>query len=182
MTQDPLKAAWDNISTAFSNEGALKEIISRKNGPVLKAIRRQLIFESGCYTVFLAVYYDFFDGHTRPFYLNAVLVTAILLMLLHNVAGYFLAKVQTTDNSLTKGVALQLRHLKQYAGMSIASRLLGITGLLIFFTAGIHWSSNKYQILGAAIIIILFQLLLLWQIWSKRINKLQDTLRELSGQ
>ncbi|HEY9259547.1 hypothetical protein [Chitinophaga sp.] len=178
---DPLKAAWDNTPTPSRNTAEIAAIIDQQASPVMRGIRKQLIIELLGYTAFLVVYYDFFDGDKKPFYLNALLVISLLFLLAYNVAGYTLAKNPSMGNSLLESMQRQLQRLKRYALVSVSSRILAFAGIFTFFLAGIHWNSSKYAAIGVIILGIIVQQFFLRRIWMGRIKRLSDTIAGLKG-
>lgn len=86
------------------NNEELRKMLQENRHPVLKGIRLQMIIETTAWTIFLFVYYDMFDGHRKPLYLNALLVTAVLLLLLHSITGYLSAKNLVSGNNLKQSL------------------------------------------------------------------------------
>ncbi|GAA0526548.1 hypothetical protein [Chitinophaga japonensis] len=180
MEQDALKSAWQQ---AGSRPGAMQHIpaAGRSFPPALKAIRRQLLVESLGYAAFLLMYYDFFDGREKPFYLNALLVLCISLMLLHNIAGYLLIKNPVKAGNLKQSLTLYLQRVRQFSVVSLLSRLLGISGLLLFFLAQITWSATKYWILAGVLLFLGIQLFSLYRVWSGRIGQISSIVKDLDA-
>lgn len=181
MTQDPLKDAWNKADSTRHQPAAIQAMINKGSHPVMSSIRRQLLFEAGCYLLFLVVFYDFFDGHTRPFYLNAILVAAVGCMLVHNITGYLLTAVPLKGSNLLESLQQQLRKLRQYAKVSVCTRLLGVAGLLLYFSMQIRWTTGKYWLVAGGLAVVAVQLVLLWQIWQGRIRKVSNTIAALNS-
>ncbi|CAL1516346.1 hypothetical protein [Chitinophaga sp. MM2321] len=181
MTQDPLKSAWDSATTPSRELTALQAIVDKKSYPVLKDIKTQLTIESISYVVFLLVYYDFFDGDTKPLYANILLVASFSFMLLHNLAGYIVAKRPAAGSDLIQSLKVQLSRLKQYATVSVTSRGLGFAGMIAFFLINIRWTTGTYWTLAAVVLILGVQLFLLRRIWTRRIQKISNTVAELGN-
>lgn len=178
MTNDPLKAAWQQAK--LPAHGDLSTLMRTRGGhPVMSRIRRQLILEGSCYILFLLVYYDFFDGHTRPLYLNIILVLSVACMLVQHINGYLLAAGRLKAPDLLQSLQQKVRQLKQYAWLSVGSRVLGWCGILLFFSSGITWTTPKYWLLAGIAIVMAIQMVLLWQLWQRRINRVNDTLLAL---
>ncbi|QJB35087.1 hypothetical protein HF329_28795 [Chitinophaga oryzae] len=178
MTNDPLKAAWQQAKLPARSD--LSALLRTRGGhPVMSRIRRQLILEGGCYVLFLLVYYDFFDGHTRPLYLNIILVLSVACMLVQHINGYLLAAGRLKAPDILQSLQLKVRQLQQYAWLSVGSRVLGWGGILLFFCSGINWTTPKYWLLAGITIAIVIQMVLLWQLWQRRINRINDTLLAL---
>lgn len=179
MELDTLKSAWQDMGGENKNSAALKKMLSENRHPVLKGIRLQMIIEITTWTFFLFVYYDIFDGDRRPFYVNALLVAAVLLLLIHSVMGYLSAKNLVNGTNLKQSLVNYLSKIKLYAMVSVASRVFTIVCLLIFFIATIQFTTNKYFLLAGIALIIPVQIFLLSRIWGNRIKKLKAAIHGL---
>ncbi|NML36824.1 hypothetical protein HHL17_06410 [Chitinophaga sp. G-6-1-13] len=180
MTNDPLKTAWQQATLPAHDN--LQALVRTKGGhPVMSRIRRQLLLEGCSYAVFLLVYYDFFDGHTKPLYLNIILVLSVACMLVQHINGYLLAAGRLREPDILQSLQQKIRQLKQYAWLSVGSRMLGWSGILVFFCTGITWTTPKYWLLAGATVIMAIQMGLLWQLWQRRINRINETLSAFTG-
>ena len=180
MELNQLKSAWQGMGGPNKNNEELRKMLQENRHPVLKGIRLQMIIETTAWTIFLFVYYDMFDGHRKPLYLNALLVTAVLLLLLHSITGYLSAKNLVSGNNLKQSLLNYLSKIKKYAVISVGSRVVTIICLLLFFTATIQFSPGKYWLLAGTLLIIPLQVILLSHIWGKRIKKLKATIKGLN--
>ena len=174
MHTDPLKSAWNAIPEEHTTN------ISITN-PVLKDIRRQLIIESIAYTIFLTVYYNFFDGNNKSFLLNAILVVSVSFILLHNISGYLISKDNVYATNLKQSLATYLRKIRRFALLAIVSRALAFCGIMVFFMANITWTSGKYFGLALIIGLLIIQIFSLRKIWAGRINKIRGVLAEYTN-
>jgi hypothetical protein len=174
MQTDPLKLAWNADPEEQTSNIKIKN-------PVLKDIRRQLTIESIIYTVFLIAYYDGFDGDKKPFILNLLLVVSVLLLLMHNIAGYIITKNNVGNGNLKESLSTYLSKIKTYAAVSIASRALAFSGIILFFMANITWTTGKYYGLALIIGLLCFQVFSLRKIWAGRINKIRMALAEYTN-
>lgn len=177
---DPLKAAWDSTPSPQRTISDLQNIIRRHTSPVLKSIRKQMIIEAIGYIAFLLVYYDFFDGDRKPFYLNLLLVISLACMLMYNVAGYMMANHPTEEKNLLENMQQKLQAVRKYAVWSIGTKVAGFAGIMTFFVAGIQWSPPKYATLLVVVVIMAIQVFIHWQIWNGRIKRIHQTVEELS--
>lgn len=176
MEPDNLKSAWKNMATTNRSAEALQGMIRENKHPVLKGIRRQMIIEILSWIIFLVVYYDFFDGHRKPFYVNLLLVAAVGFVLIHSVWGYLFTRNLAKGNNLIQSLENYLAGMKRYAIVSVASRVVTILALLLFFTAVIKVDTFKYLVLGGLLLVVVFQAILLSRIWLKRIKHLQESI------
>ncbi|MBC7887794.1 MAG: hypothetical protein H7Z13_07875 [Ferruginibacter sp.] len=179
MEPNQLKTAWNDIAGENKNGEELKLMIRENRHPVLKGIRLQLMIEITAWTFFLFVYYDMFDGDRRPFYVNLLLVVAVLLLLLHSIMGYLSAKYLVKGNTLHASLLNYLVKIKLYAMISVSSRVITIICVLIFFMATITFTPAKYLLLAGILLLIPLQVFLLSRIWGKRIKKLTEALNGL---
>lgn len=172
MENDSLKAAWQSLSYEKSKV-ELKSMISERHHPVMKHIRRQMIIEIAAFTGFLIVYYDFFDGGQKPVYVNLLLGSAIAFAILYNVVGYKLTRFHPNGENIGQLLRARISAMKTYAWVSVGSRILLATSLVLFFTSAIILNATKYWILACIISIFIIQIILLIRVWTGRINKLE---------
>lgn len=180
MELDNLKSAWKDMTSENKNTEDLKQMIRENRHPVLKGIRLQMIIEMTAWTIFLFFYYGMFDGDRKPFYVNILLVAAVLLLLMHSFMGYLSAKKLVKGDDLKQSLLNYLSKIKIYAIVSVASRAFTIICVLIFFIAPIKFTPNKYILLAGIILLVPFQVFFLSRIWSKRIKKLKTAINGLS--
>jgi len=178
MENDELKSAWQHIRTPRKSSTDLKSAMEEGNHPVLKDIRRQLLFETVGFTLFLLVYYDFFDGDRKPLYANLLLAGAMLLVIGHNIAGYRLVRRGVNDGSIRHSLEERLSHIKTFAFVSIAARVLIMTCMCIFFISVIAPDTQLYRLLAMVAAIFAIQITLLSRIWRRRIRRLKEVIAD----
>lgn len=178
---DPLKSAWDNTPTPTRTSADIQAIASKQASPVMRGIRKQMVIETLGYGIFLTVYYDFFDGDKKPFYLNLLLVVAIIFIVLYNLTGYLLAKNPATGQHLLEQLQRQRQQLKRYAMAAISSRLLALGCIFTFFLVPIHWDNSKYMAVAIIVVLMGIQFFFLRKIWAGRIQRLNETITSLQS-
>ncbi len=178
MENDALKSAWQHTGIPRKSTADLESAMKESNHPVLKDIRRQLMFETVGFTLFLLVYYDFFDGDRKPLYANLALVGAMLLVIGHNIAGYLLTTRGMKDSNIRRSLEERLSHIKNYAIASVAARVLVMTCVCIFFTSVVALDTRRYLLLAVAALIFAAQIPLLWRIWWRRIKRLEKVIAD----
>ena len=176
MEYDALKSAWQSMNTSQKTSSELSSMMRERTHPVLKRIRKQLIMETISFTLFLFVYYDFFDGDRKPVYANVLLVSAMLFAIIHNIAGYMLTKRAVKGNTIKQYLQNQLLKMKTYAMVSVVTRVFIATCLLFFFISVITFNSGKYWILAGLVSAIVMQIALMSAIWVKRIRQMKTTI------
>jgi len=180
MELNDLKSGWQNAGGAFRSEADLQKMTRIARHPSLKKIRIKLIMETIGLVFFLFVYYDWFDGDKKPFYVNLLLVSSLLLYISNDVIGYISITRPIRGINLKLSIQNYLIRLKHLSFFSLIISLLYSVSLIVFFTSVINFTKEKRLIL-AGIIIVLFQMLLLsFKIWSKRINKLKQQVNDFN--
>lgn len=180
MNLDDFK--WKN--TSFTDEQISNETLVSMLGvnkhPVLKKIKTQLIIESITWTAFLAVYYDFFDGHLRSGLWNSLLVVAICLLLIHNMLGYRVTNNPISGNNISKSLSNYLQKIRKYAYVSVTARVVAILIIHGYFLSAMdQLETRHYWITVFLTLLIVIQVVFLWRIWSKRINLITTKYKQL---
>ena len=156
-------------------------MISKSNPPASKSIKAQLIIETVFWTVFTAVYYDFFDGHLKSVFWNFLLLAAVCFILTHNALGFKIVNNPINGQTIVESLKNYQSRIKTYAVVSIVSRVLAIAILLGYFISTITLTNEKIISLGFIAFIFPVQIYLLNRVWKKRkdqINKILIKLQE----
>ncbi|WP_214226097.1 hypothetical protein [Pedobacter sp. B4-66] len=180
MEPDQLKLAWNTIQTPVKTNKELSSMLIESKHPVLKDIRKQFTIEIIGWSVFLLCYYTMFDGDQKPVAINVLLVVSMLFALIHNILGYNFSKYLINGDTIKLSLERYLSKIKVYAAISISSRVVLITGFLVFFTYNINFTTSKYVLLAGVIAVSLVQLRWLFVLWSKRLKVLGKTIKEFS--
>lgn len=174
MNMDEFKSAWNDAS---GNMPPQRPVIIKN--PVLQQVKRQLLIEGGAWTVFLAVFYDFFDGDRKPLYLNILLVAAILLMQVHNLVGYLAARNVISAGNLKTSLRTYAAKLRAFGLTAAGCRLAAIGILLWFFTSVITFTTAKYWLLAGATALVLVQAYAQYRIWTGRAKRVEEAVASL---
>lgn len=164
------------MPAARTSPAGLREMIQRH--PARRGMRRQMIFEILSLTVFLLVYYDFFDGARRPASANAWLVAAVALVIVHNAAGYFFSRRVLAGDHLQEMVKGYLSGMRRFAVVSVAARVGMVVCMLLFFCSGLVMTDGKIAMLMVIGVIAAAQMVWLGTIWRNRIRDIGSTLKE----
>lgn len=173
---DALKQAWEGMPVSRTSPAALRGMIHRH--PARMAMRKQLLFEMIPLVLFLIVYYDFFDGGLKPWYINALLVGAVAFVILLNTAGYIFSRQALQGAHLQEMVHRHLHQLRRFAIVSVASRVGMVACLLVFFCYGILLTEKKIWLLAIIGLTTTVQAVWLGSIWKKRIRQIRETVEE----
>ena len=173
MELNELKSAWKNTGEALKSEVEIQKMTKINNHPSLKKIRRKLLIESMGLTLFLIVYHDWFDGHTKPMYVNALLVSSVVLYVLNDVVGYISLVKPVSGLNLKVSAQKFLARIKRLAVLSLIISMLYGSTLVLFFTSVISFTKTKYLVLGAIVLVFLVMTYYSWKIWNRWIKNLK---------
>lgn len=176
MEIDDLKSDWNAIQPIPKSEEALLLMLKENTHPVLKSIRIQIRIEVTGWVLFLMVYYSMFDGAKKPLWVNLVLIIGLLMPIFHSLYGYYYNKYLAGGSNIKMGLEQLYSRLKNYALFSVVARIGFISGLLLFFTYPIHFTTTKYYLLVLIIIGFIIQLFVFYRIWNRRLTQIRDTI------
>ncbi|AHM59611.1 hypothetical protein D770_06740 [Flammeovirgaceae bacterium 311] len=179
MELDDFKSDYKNAGNDVLDKDAIQQFMQGNYHPVLRKIRIQLIVESIFWAIFLAVYYDFFDGHLKSPLWNILLILAVLLILLHNLLGFQLIRKPAWGENILSSMESYLRQIRRYARLSIISRVVAIIVIVGYFVSSIQLTADKYWGLLLLLPIILVQIYVLYRVWAKRIRKVKAVCLQL---
>jgi hypothetical protein len=181
MELENLKSEYQNAGKAALSKTDIQKIISENNNPVLKGIKIQLLIETILWAIFLAVYYNIFDGHLKSSLWNFLVVVSVIFILVHNVLGFQIIGNPINGETILESLKNYLIKIKNYAVISIATRVFAIVMLLGYFISTISLTNEKLVSLSFISLVIPVQIYLLHRVWAKRkrrINKMFESLKE----
>ena len=180
MELNDLKSGWQAAGSAFTNEVNLQKMTRVTQHPSLKKIRTKLIIETIGLVFFLFVYYDWFDGDKKPFAVNVLLVSSLLLYILNDVIGYISIARPVRGINLKLSIQNYLMRIKRLSVFSLIISFLYSISIIIFFTSVINFTKEKKLIL-AGLIIVLFQMVFLsFKTWTKWIKSLKQQVNDFN--
>jgi hypothetical protein len=179
MNDELLQAAWQGATPEKQTPEALKNMLAESKHPVLKRIRKQLLIELPGFGAFLLVYYDFFDGDRKPAYANALLITGVVLVLLHNVWGYLLTRNRMDAGNVTITLQRHANRLRSWAITSVVCRAIAFVCILLFFTSVVTFTQTKLWLLAGAAVVAFIQIAILAAMWANRIKQINNIINGL---
>lgn len=181
MENDDLKSLWKEVKTPEKDPTELSKMLKAQNHPVLKSIRRQAVFELLAFAVFLFCYYTMFDGSKKTLFINLILVFAIAFNMLTHLKIYRLQQHFRGSSNLLNDVNSFAEKLKIYQRQTIISKVVLVIGLMLFFTNGILLTDKKWYVIAVIAVVFILQLLLLNNIWQKRIAQIKLTIQDFES-
>jgi phosphotransferase system glucose/maltose/N-acetylglucosamine-specific IIC component len=180
MELNDLKSGWQNAGGAFKSQEDLQRMIKVTNHPSLKKIRTKLIAEIIGLTMFLFIYYDWFDGDQKPLYANLLLLAALLLYICNDVIGYISISIPTMNQNLRLSLQQYLTRIKRLSIFSLIITVLYSTAILIFFSPVIHFTKEKAFILLGCIVVLCQMILISYKTWGKWIRNLKQVISDFN--
>lgn len=180
MEIDDLKSVWQTLPNIAKNKEELNKLLTKNSDPVLIGIRKQLIIEFIGFCAFLFFYYSIFDGAKKPIAINLMIISAIMLQLFNGYRGYLIQAKFRSGHNLYDSLINLTNKLKSYRVENVICRAFFGLSIILFFTYGIEFTQNNWLPLILIATIFSLQLLSLYNIWSKRINRLKRVMKEFS--
>ncbi len=181
MEIEHLKSDFQNAGKTSVSKETIQKMIQENNHPVAKGIKRQLLIETLLWGIFLAVYYNIFDGHLKSALWNILLVVAVLFILVHNALGFQITSHPINGESILESLKNYQTKIQQYAVISIVTRILAIVILLGYFMSTITFTREKLYSLALIALIFPIQIYLLQRVWTKRKNQIHYLFIKFKG-
>lgn len=181
MDLDKLKENYNDLKPENNKpETSLKNMKKSGKNPVLRGIKRQLIFETIVWAFLLIVFYDFFDGHLKSFFWNIALIVAIVFLLAHNFLGFTIVKTPINSDNLKDSLTKYLTRIRSYSYISIASRIIAVATFMGFLMSTASWDTNKiWTSVVAFLLLITIQIFALNKVWGHRITIIKEQILKL---
>ncbi|SFH48640.1 hypothetical protein [Pedobacter insulae] len=179
MEIEELRKEWQSIKTPQIALDRIKDMTIEKSHPVLSGIRKQLTIELIGWSAFLIICFTGLDAGQKPILANTILLMAVVFPMIFNIYGYRLSKELIAGPDISSSLKNRIGSLKRFAIISVLLRIMLITGVGYFFISTVNITQGKLMLLGAGSMFLIFPLYMLVRIWTKRIGKLNDTLRLL---
>ncbi|MEO8253684.1 MAG: hypothetical protein ABI554_04790 [Flavobacterium sp.] len=178
MEFDQIKSTWKKTGEDKKNQTELLMMTKIKNHPNIKRIRIKLIIETILLTIFLAVYYDGFDGATKPLWANILLITTTIAYIVVRFIGWLVLRNPVKEGDLKKSLVSFQNKLKIMVISILLTSFLLASAFISFFTSSINITKGKYFLLTGIIITLILLVYLSSRNWIKRIKHIKTTLME----
>jgi hypothetical protein len=178
MELDKLKSTWDRANTGNKSQNELLMMTKVKNHPTIKKMKLKFLIEAILLTVFIAVYYDGFDGATKPLWANALLIGTTVLYIVVRFAGWLVLRNPIDGDNLKNSLLGFLLKLKRITiGIILTSFLFGCA-VISFFASAIDFTKGKYTALSFMLLSLILLVYLSSRNWNKRISEIKTNLKE----
>ncbi|WP_020567361.1 hypothetical protein [Neolewinella persica] len=175
------KKQWQAAGTTDASNWSAANLNQHWDHPRLRSLKRQLVFETVCWLLFLVLFYTGLDGHLKPVGWNVALAAGLVLLIAHGILGYRLAGRAVGAAPLRQALTSQLHALRRYSWFSMTLRtvtLLIFFGFLVSNVTGLL-DTPRVWLVGTILIWTGVALLVNYLIWRKHFRELEATLAEL---
>jgi hypothetical protein len=181
MELDNIKSNWKKMGDGKKDQNELSVMTSVKNHPNIKKIKIKLIIETILIIVFLAVYYDVFDGATKPLWVNILLIVASIPYIIVRIVGWFVLRNPVKGDNLKKSLINFQDKLKQMAISVLVTSFLFGSSIIWFFASSIDFTTAKYLMLGGMVLSLIVFVYLSSRNWFKRVEGINSTLSDFNS-
>jgi len=180
MEFDNLKSNWKKAGVGKKDRNELLMMTKIKNHPNIKKIRIKFIIETILLVVFLAVYYDGFDGATKPLWANLLLIVAAISYIFVRFIGWLVLKNPVKGDNLKTSLVNFQNKLKRMAISVLVTSFLFGTAIILFFASSIDFTKGKYFILAGMALSLILMVYLSSRNWFKRVDGINTTLLDFN--
>ena len=181
MEFDNLKSNWKKTGVGKKNKNELLMMTKIKNHPNIRRIKVKLIIETILIMVFIAVYYDSFDGANKPVWANVFLIGSSTVYIIVRFIGWFELRNPIKEDNLKKSLISFQRKLKRMAILIMLTAFLFGSAIISFFISSIDFTKEKYFVLAGMLLSLILLVYLSNRNWLKRIEGINTTLIEFDN-
>lgn len=178
MDLDSLKANWNQVGSGQKSQNDLLLMTKLKNHPHIKRMKLRFALEAALLVVFITIYYDAFDGSTKPLWVNLLLIGSSIVFLSIRIFSWLMLRNPAIEDNLKQSLQSFQLMLKRIGVSLLLSALLFGLSILIFFTESVELTQRKYAVLTLALVTLGIMLYLSSRNWLKKIKEINSTLSE----
>lgn len=182
MEIDSLKEVWKNSSRTTDVQPNLGLMTEAKNNPRLKRVKKRLLIESFATIAFTALYYTALDGNEKPLWVNLLLVISAVMYSVNRLWAYKRIHNQQLDDNTSQVYKRLVEQLKKLKVTSSLTSLFFGSSVILFLTANINFTTQKYYILIGLIVTFLILTFQSYRLWDRQVKLVQKGLKELIEQ
>ena len=181
MELENLKSNWKNLGSGKKNQSELLTMTHINNHPRIKQIRLKFIIEVILITGFLTVYYNGFDGDTKPLWANLFLISATVLYILNRFIGFIVLNNPVSETNLNASLQAFKNNLQKIAFLTVITSFLFGIAIIVYFSTSITFTSGKRIVVAGMLVTLTVLVYISYRNWINRVQSIEDTLQELSG-
>ncbi len=181
MELDNLKSNWKKVGVGKKGQNELSMMTKIRNHPIIKKIRTKLVIETILIIVFLAVYYDGFDGATKPLWANILLIVATISYIIVRFIGWLVLRNPIKGDNLKTSLVNFQNKLKRMAISVLVTSFLFGSAIILFFASSIDFTKGKYFMLAGMVLSLMLLVYLSSRNWFKRVEGINTTLIDFNN-
>jgi hypothetical protein len=176
MEFDNLKSNWKEAGIGKKTPNELLMMTQIKNHPNIKRVRIKFIIETILIIVFLAIYYDAFDGATKPLWSNLLLIGSTGSFIIVRFVGWLVLRNPINGDNLKTSLITFQNKLRRIAISVLLTSLLFGSAIILFFSSSIDFTGGKYFMLAGMALSLTLLVYLSSRNWFKRVEGINTTL------
>jgi len=168
MEDADLIKMWNDIEVPAISQAEMREMIRPRNQPVLRRIRKQLIWESSFFLLFIISYYTWFDDGSKGFYMNLLMVTGFSLYVIHDLLVYRFFNRPQKGFSIPSMLRNYRNRVRNMAAITFVFRGTASFLLICFFSSSWKFDTATIWALRVIATMLVLQLAFNLQTWLRR--------------
>ena len=173
MDINDLKSTWRNSGNERKGMAQLQAMTQMKNHPQIRQIRMKFLVQVPLLVIFLAFYYDMFDGHTKSLFVNIALIVSCILYIVNDVLGYFILINPVRGTNISLSLKQLENSLKTMLFTSVSTSLLFGGTLILFMVYDIVLTPIKYLLLSGMVLTLIVFVYVSRKNWLKKIGAIK---------
>ena len=180
MELEKLKSDWKHAGTGKKNQNEILLMAKIKNHPKVKQIRIRFLIETIVIIAFLALYYDGFDGATKPIWVNIFLIGSTVAYILNRFIGWLVLRNPIEESNLTQSLKIFRNNLQRIFFFTLITSFLFGSSIILFFSVAIDFTKSKYMMFAGMIVFLVLLIFVSARNWLKKVRSIERTLEEFS--
>lgn len=181
MELDNLKSNWKKTGTGKKSQDELLMMTKVKNHPNIRRMRIKFMIETILIIAFMAVYYDGFDGDTKPLWANLLLVVTTIGYIVVRFKAFIVLRNPIEAGNLKQSLSSFENRLNRIAIYILLTSFLFGSAIISFFSSTIDFTKGKYFLLAGMILSLVLLVYASSRNWFKRIEGIKTALIEFEN-
>ncbi|MCX2742726.1 hypothetical protein OO013_02550 [Mangrovivirga sp. M17] len=177
---EDLKNLWENAGRSPYEKKTIKAMTTLRSHPQLNRLKIKFIIEIVAISLFVALYYDAFDGHQKPLILNILLIFFALAYIFSDLAGMYNLYNPVHKGSLVQSLLIFANKIKFYGILNTVSSFLFGLSVITFFVQGVELNTIKILFITGFLIFLIIMTFIAWKLWMKRIRSIERVITKLT--
>lgn len=173
-----IQTNWKQVDSSQKSQADLQLMTCLKHHPQFKRMRIKFAIEIVLFFFFLSIYYDWFDGHTKPLWAHVLLVGTTAFMILIDITGWVVLRHPIRGDDLKNSLGNFLDRLKQIRVFSLMVSVIHTLSVLLYFGSSATMTPAKYIGLGAVLLFLALATTVSARNWTYKIGRIEETIQE----